>query len=436
MKLHRSVLVLAALGVLSACTAREVILPGKRLDLRADQPAAPAEASASRSISLPAQVNHSAWPQAFGGPTHTIQHPALASALRPLWSAPIGSGNDRKHRITADPVAADGRVFTLDARATVTATAAAGGARLWQADLTPPGENADDASGGGLALSGKQLYVTTGFGDLIALDAATGARIWTQRLGAPAAGSPTVMGDLVYVVSRDNRGWAIGTRDGRVKWTVSGVPSVGGVAGGAGPAVTGTIAVFPFGTGEILGVFRKGGLRLWSASVSGQRRGSAYAAYSDIAADPVIVGDTLYAASPSGRMVAISTSTGKRLWTAREGAYSAVWPAGGSLFLVSDQDRLVRIDSATGETIWAKPLPYYVKTRLKRRKAIYSYFGPLLAGGRLVVVSDDGQIHSFAPQDGSLLSSAPLGGAAAANPIVVDKTLYVVTKDGQLRAFR
>lgn len=439
MKLYRSVLVLAALGVLGACSKAEVVLPGERVALRAalNGPVAPASdaATVSQNIRLPAQVNHSAWPQAFGGPTHKITHPALGNSLTRAWSAPIGSGNDRKHRITADPVAANGRIYTLDARSTVTATATSG-ARLWQVDLTPLGENTDDASGGGLAVAGGQLYVTTGFGDLIALDAKTGARSWTQRLGAPAAGSPAVVGNLVYVVSRDNRGWAIDAANGRVKWNVSGAPSVAGVAGGAGPAVTDTMAVFPFGTGEMLGVFRKGGLRLWSASVSGQRRGNAYASIGDITADPVIDGDVIYAASPSGRLVAVSLSTGKRIWTAREGAYGAVWPVGGSLFLMSDQDRLVRIDSATGKTIWSKALPYYVNGRLKRRKAIYSHFGPVLAGGRLLVVSDDNLIRSFSPQDGSLVSSRPLGAAAAANPIVVDRTLYVVTKDGQLQAFR
>ncbi len=55
--------------------------------------------------------------------------------------------------------------------------------------------------------------------------------------------------------------------------------------------------------------------------------------------------------------------------------------AGGSVFLVSDQAELVRLDAATGQEIWVKDLPYFRRDRGKRRKAIFAYFGPVLAGG-------------------------------------------------------
>lgn len=434
--LTRSAILLATLLLLSACTAGEVILTGERVELRPNAGAAEVtQAEASRPIKLAAQVTNTEWTHAYGGPNHRIQHLALGPSLTPVWSASIGQGNDRQHRITADPVAADGRIFTIDARALVTATSASG-QTLWQRDLTPATDSPDDASGGGLAVVGGRVYAATGFGDLAALDAATGATVWVQRLGAAAAGSPTVVDGLAYIVSRDNRAWAIDIADGRVKWEVEGIPSEAGVAGGAGPAVTDKIAIFPFGSGEMAGVFRKGGLRLWSATLSGQRRGLAYTGISDITADPVVVGETTYAASPSGRLVAIGTTTGERLWTAQVGAYSAVWPEGDSIFLITEQDRLERVDAKTGETIWSKKLPYFTDARLKRRKGVYAHYGPIMAGGRLIVASDDDQIRAFSPVDGSLLATVPLSSGATANPIVVNRTLYIVTANGQLQAFR
>lgn len=436
MNLTRSAILLAALVILSACAKGEVILTGERIDLRPDQTGEPDKpVDASRAIKLSPQVVNTSWTHAYGGPRHRIQHLALGTTLTPVWSADIGEGNGRKHRITADPVAADGRIFTLDSRALVTATSASG-ARLWQADLTPATDNSDDASGGGLAIVGGRVYVASGFGELVSLDAATGATVWVQKLDAAAAGTPTVVDGLVYVVSRDNRGWAIDVDTGRVKWEVSGIPSESGVAGGAGPAVTDSMAIFPFGSGEMAGVFRKGGLRLWSATLSGQRRGLAYTGVTDITADPVVVGDTTYAASPSGRLVAIGTSTGERLWTAQVGAYSAVWPEGDSLFLVTEQDKLERLDAKTGATIWSKKLPYFADARLKRRKSIYAHYGPIMAGGRLLVASDDNLIRAFSPTDGSLLGTVALPSGATANPIVVNRTLYIVTSNGQLQAFR
>ena len=65
-----------------------------------------------------------------------------------------------------------------------------------------------DASGGGLSTDGATVYVSTGYGRLTALDAATGEARWTQDLDAPGSSSPTILGDLAFVIARDGRAWA------------------------------------------------------------------------------------------------------------------------------------------------------------------------------------------------------------------------------------
>lgn len=431
-------------GGLAACSQREPILEGERLDLRAPLPAegeepaaALAEAVVNRAapISLPAMQNNASWTHRNGSPTHRIIHPALARDLTLQWSAPIGSGDSRKSRITADPVVLDGRVFTLDAKATVMAHSTAG-ARIWSRDLTPASDKDGDASGGGLAVDGDTLYVTTGFGTLVALDAATGAERWVQRLDASATGAPTVKQGVVYVSARDSRAWAVNAADGRIRWQLPGVPTGSVRVGGAGPAVTDQFAIFPFGSGELVAAFRLGGVRLWGASVLGARKGRVYAGISDITGDPVVVGDVVYAGNQSGRTVALNLSTGERIWTAQDGAYSPVWPVGDAVFLVSDQGELLRLDASTGERVWGVELPYFVKDKVKRRKAVVGNYGPVLAGGRLLVASSDGLIRSFNPEDGALISSVNLPGGATTNPVVAGGTLYVVSKKGQLLAFR
>lgn len=430
---------LAIVALLAACGEREVILEGERLDLRAslDPEAAVVEeiAEISTDITLPAQVNHTEWTHRNGTPTHRIQHPALGQALASQWSVGIGAGDSRKHRITADPVVSANRIFTLDAQAGVSATSTAG-ARLWQVDLTPPEDGSGDASGGGLAVDGDTLYVTTGFGELTALDVATGARKWTQDLDSATTGAPTVRDGLVYVISRDSKGWAINADTGRIEWSLTGTPSPSNMVGGAGPVVDDRLAVFAFGSGEMLAAFRKGGVQVWNSSVSGARQGRAYTTVTDITGDPVIDGDVIYAANQSGRIVALNAGSGERIWTAREGAYSPVWPTGGSVFLVSDEGNLVRLNAADGTEIWSVDLPYFENERPRRLKAVFAHYGPVLAGGRLIVASSDGQIRSFDPSSGALVSSVDIPGGATTNPVVVNGTLYVVSGRGTLHAFR
>lgn len=428
--------VLAAL-VLSACGEQEVLLPGERLDLRGQPIAAGLDEGVNRALplSLPAAQANAEWTHRNGNAAHALAHPALGAALREVWSAPIGQGNDRKHRITADPVVMGGRVFTMDSRTTVTALTTSG-ETLWSRDLTPASDLSDDASGGGIAAAAGAVYVTTGFGEVSALDAASGEVLWTQDLESAATGAPMVSGGVVHVVTRNALGWAIDAQTGRILWQVLGATSDSGIAGGASPALAGPLVVFPLSSGQMIAAVSGPGTQTWTASVAGQRRGRAFSRISDLSGDPVVVGNTVYAGNHSGRAAAFDATTGQQLWQADEGALSPLWVAGGSVFLVSDENRLVRLDAATGESIWTRDLPFFTRDRLSKRKSTFAHYGPVLAGGRLLVASDDGQLRSFDPVTGDFIAGLDLPGGAARNPVVAGGTLYIVTENGQLHAFR
>ncbi len=430
--------VLAGLLAATGCAEKEILLPGQRTDLRPAVGLAPPEATQNRSvpIRLSAPTNHSSWTHVAGTASHTIRHPALSPTPRLAWQRQIGSGSDRKHRITTDPVAAGGLIFTLDSRSTVTATGT-GGQTIWSRDLTPPGERVDDASGGGLAVSGGQLFATTGFGELVAIEAASGAVQWRQNLGSSATGAPTVAGGQVYVVSRDSRGWAVDAGTGRVKWQVQGTPSVTGVVGGPSPAVAGKVVLFPFSSAELLAAFPGSGLQVWKTPIAGSRLGRAYAGISDISADPVVVGNTVYVGTPAGRVAALGLDDGLPVWTAGTGAVGPVTVEGGSVFLISDTAELQRLDAGSGEVIWSVDLPYFVPVRrTKNLEDVVPHYGPVLAGGRLWVASGDGMLRGFDPTNGAMVTTSQMAAAAASRPIVVNGVLYVVGQDGTLQAFR
>lgn len=436
MKLGHAVAIVATVALVAGCSEKELILPGERLGVREalgiEDGAAPVGGT---EISLPAPVTRADNPQLGGNPEHMPEHAALAPVPSQAWSVSIGAGNKRRNRITAAPVVAGGRIFAMDSQSRVTAVSLAGDP-AWSRDLTLPSERTGDASGGGLAYGDGRLFATTGFGTLVALDAQTGAELWTQRTDAPVSSAPTYRDGLVYMVSRDNRAWAVRAEDGRVEWQLPGTPSPAAMAGGAAPAVSDRIAVFPFTSAELVATLRQSGVRVWAATVAGQRRGRVYAQVKDITADPVIAGDVIYTGNQSGRAVALRANSGERLWTAEEGAYGAVVPVGGAVFLISDQAQLVRLEAETGTVVWAVDLPYYTKAKPHKYKAIHAHFGPVLAGGRLWVASDDGLLRAFSPETGGQLAAVDLPGGAATRPVVAGGTLYVVSARGQLHAFR
>jgi len=425
----------AALLLLASCAEPDRILPGEREAIRTAGNLAAQNENTSAPIRLAAQTVNRDWAQGFGTQALRVAHPALRAAPQLIWSVSIGSGNDRRNRITADPVVAGGLIYTLDSGARVSGVSPSGGV-AWSTDLVPSSDEEGQATGGGMAYEDGTLYVSTGFGLLSALDARTGAIRWQQRLEATGSGQPLVRNGLVYLVAGDDTGWAIDTKSGRVSWQVDASPSIVNVLGAPAPVLAGDLALFAFGSGDLVATFRRGGLRRWTASVSGQRTGVARSGIGDITGSPVVVGHTVYVGNQSGRTVAFSTHQGERLWTAEEGALGPVWPAGGSLFLVSDSGNLVRLNAADGSRIWATKLPGNVKDRPRKRGPSYSQFGPVLAGGRVIVPSSDGFIRFFAPEDGRLTTSVEIPGGASSGPVVAGQTLYVVGANGKLYAFR
>ncbi len=424
-----------SLLVLSACEEPEVILPGAREDIRPTEDNETIERRGAQPISIPAQSRNATWPQSPGTSAFRTTNAALSATPQRIWSESIGKGDSRKQRITADPVVAGGLVFTLDSGANVAATTLQG-QLAWTTDLIPPSEKDEDATGGGIAYSEGVLYVSSGFGRLTALDAKTGAIKWQKRLNATGSGSPLVSGGLLYVVAGDETGWAVNTKDGRIAWQLEATPSVGNILGSPAPVLADQFAVFAFGSGDVTASFRQGGIRRWNASVAGGRRGRAAAQIVDVTGGPMVSGNSIYIGNNSGRTVSFDVDTGERNWTALEGAADTVWPVGNSVFLISDRSQLVRLDASDGSVIWAQDLPGFVKDKPRRRGPIVAHYGPIMAGGRIVIASNDGYLRFYNPVDGALVHQVEVPGGATTAPVVAGQTLYVVSTKGELHAFR
>lgn len=435
--LFRGMAALVVLAALAACE-KEPRLAGVRLDPQEALTGVPAEVARvpATPLGLPAPTLNAEWTQRGGGASHRAGHVALSAAPVRIWSADVGRGSGKRMRITADPVVAAGRIFTMDSDTQVSATSPSG-AVLWSASLVPPGGRRGEATGGGLAYGDGRLFVTTGYGELVALDPTTGGVIWRQDFDSPVGGPPAAAGGAVYVSTRNSVGFAVRAADGRLLWRTRGTPSPSSIAGVSAPAVEGDTVVFPFPSGDLVGVNRADGARRWLVPVVGRRLGMGYANVLGMTGDPVIAGGTVHAGTSAGRLAAVDVATGRRRWTIEEGAASPVVPVGGSIFLVTDESRLMRIDAATGAEVWAVELPYYVPTRRdKRRRAIHVHYGPVLAGGRLRLASSDGVLRSYDPSTGALLAQTEIPGGAAAAPAVAGGILYVMGQSGQLHAFR
>lgn len=425
---------LAALLVLSGCGwfDDEEILEGERIRIRPDASVISATEPVVRP--LPEPERNGEWTQTNGSATHNLGHLAGPASLDRAWTADAGAGGGSRADITGQPIVVGGSVFTLDAEAVLTAFDAGSGARRWQVSLTPEGERSGGGFGGGLAADGGRIYAATGFGEVLAVDPASGEIFWRKSFGAPFRAAPAAARGVVVAVTRDNRAVGLAGDDGRVLWRLQAAATDAGFLGGASPTIAGEIAVLPFASGELLAVSAESGRRAWSAVLTGGRRGLARAAITDITGGPVIVGPLVVAANQSGRMAAIDGRNGERVWTRGIGSGAPIWAAGDTIFVVSDDANLMRLSARDGSTLWAAELPAF-RNPDKRKDAI-AYSGPVLAGGRVLITDSRGNLRAFDGQTGAEASGAELDGGSLTGPVVAGGTLYVLTDRGTLMAFR
>ena len=430
------VALLAGVLLLAACDRGDPPLPGERLPIRPDA----VEGATVRAvpIALPPATLNAEWTHRNGGAGGRPINPALAPVPQVRWAADLGAGEGRRSRIIAAPVVSGGLIFAMDAHGQLSAVSREG-ALVWRQNLVPAGQTPDGGPGGGIAAAGEVLFVTTGFGEVLALNRGSGQILWRQSFEAPIRAAPVVHDGIVVAVLRNDTAYGLEAATGATRWRVQGAGGTG-LLGGASPAAAGQMVVIPFASGEVRGVLGRTGVTSWGTAVSGGRRELVRNRINDISGDPVIDGTAVFASNQSGRTVRIDRDSGERAWTMSEGSYGPAWPVGGAIFLMSDMGALVRADAATGEVVWTTQLPEYnYRNRIFRgpeRTTAITHWGPVLAGGRLWVASGDGALRAFSPVNGSPLAEIALPGGAAAPPAVAGGVLYVVARDGRLLAFQ
>lgn len=443
---------------LTACSEKEKILKGERIDIRVplsdtvDRISDPesedvvyANLLEHENIGAPIQLSatqdHASWRHLNGDVSHRIQHPSLGDELRRQWNVKFGNGNTKTQRLTATPVFSNGQIFIMDSQSLVSAYTETG-QMIWSKSLVPTNENASDTSGGGLAYSNGVLFVTTGFGQLHAMNSTNGDTIWTQDFNSPTIFAPTVKDNLVVVVTQDGHAWGVNIRNGRFVRHWESVPGNASIATGSTPAIQGNLAIIPFTSGEIQAVELDSGIVVWSNVIGGSRDTSARSFHRSITSAPVIDNQTVYVGNQAGKMMAIEIASGKSKWIASESSYNPVWPEDNAIFLVSDVGELLRLNAQTGDKIWGVELPYFKRASIqgrlfnRGRKSVYANYGPILAGGRLIVASSDGIVRFFNPVDGQMVNTIDLGVGAATAPIVINQTLYLVDSSGRLLAYQ
>jgi outer membrane protein assembly factor BamB len=436
-------------NVFDKSTNKSVASQGERIPVLPPQDVVtPSAALKGQDFSLPPPAVMAEWPVPGGTPEQSVEHVAAAPNLQVVWRRSLGvQGLKRDHFVTAPPVMAEGKVFAMDGQAHVSAWDAKSGARIWEVDMRPRGRDDRrdrDAYGGGLAYENGKVFVTSGYRLIAAVDAKSGRTLWETRTDQPLHGAPNVSEGRVFTVSLDDELLAFSADKGAQIWNYQAIIEPATILAASSPAISGDTIVTGFASGELIAQRAPNGNDLWTQALSQSNRNNALSEIRDIAGRPIIYKGDVLAASHAGLFSAVDLRTGSPRWTIPLSSETTPWAAGDVVYVISTTGQLVCVARESGQVYWVQDLNAAAPlntTRGRRRKEPKapkkSYWsGPVLASGRLIIVSSNGDMQSRDPKTGDLQRTIHLGSPIMQTPIAAGDMLYLVNEKAELIAFR
>jgi outer membrane protein assembly factor BamB len=317
---------------------------------------------------------------------------------------------------------------------------------VWQIRL------ADLPSASG-AMDAARVYVPLTSGDVAALERATGALVWTQRLESRSA--PLADGQALYVAAADGL-HALDPSTGESRWTAPLDASTREMILAADD-----LLVVPLRTGGLAAMRRVDGRPAWTQALEGR-------IVTSLAADA----GTLYAASADGQVTAIATDEGRVRWQrpltgspappalARDRVF--IGTTGSSLFALNPRNGRPRWRWSLGGTVAGVVADddfVYVATldnllrafnrgngheRWRQPLATRPLAPPRLAGDHLVVTGVDPAISLFLAATGTPVGTyaAPDQTLVQGEPLIDPQpdsgsvTIVLVLRDGRVIGLR
>ena len=380
------------------------------------------------------KLNHN-WSQNGGNSEHSYGNLDVSFPPEKIWSKKFGKAAGKRDIIISEPIVMDDKVFVLDADAILSSFDLNTGDLLWKTKILSPQSKKSDVSikSSGIAANASSVFAATGFGEVVALDITSGKELWRYNASTPIRIAPTCSADKLFIQTIDNRLIALNTNNGEEIWNYEILQEDTTLLGGASPAldIAQDILIAAFSNGEIQALKASTGSPLWNNVLVSNKYAASQSAITAIKANPVIVGDKVYAIGNGQTFAAIETRTGERIWELPvSGNYQPI-VSGNYIFVISDDNTVYAIDNEDGKIIWQQNLPLS-----EGNKENLFVLRPLLVNGYILATISDGRVFKISAADGVIVDITDLGDEIFVSPIVANKHLIFSTANAELIIFK
>ena len=277
-----------------------------------------------------------------------------------------------------------------------------------------------------LSISIVGSNVVSSAGDLVALDAESGAKRWQVMTGGEVLAAPTIAGGIVVVRTVDGRLRGLKVADGVEAWNYEQpVPRLT-LRGNATPVVDGDMVIAGLDNGKVVALSLASGELLWTTTVAPSHGRTEIERLVDIDSPVRVVGDDVFVVGYQGRIAMLARDTGQLWWGRDLSSHRGFAVDGDTLYVTTADSTVVALSRRDGTPVWSQDA-------MIRR----SLTAPALADGALVVGDFEGYLHWLDTSTGQLLARGKTGAGRMSNaPVAAGGLLLLETDKGEVQAWR
>jgi len=381
-------------------------------------------------VIIPNAVRNSSWPYPGGSIDNSLHNLIGPEYLNQISKFNIAKGSSKNAFLLSSPIIVNGKIYSLGSDSKVKSYDLKTKKRLWQKDMSMKKEQKKEGFGGGISYENGMIFVTNGFGNVIAMNANTGEEIWKINIRIPIRSAPISFDNKVYVISHDNQVFAINSLNGDILWNHRGILESASVLSSNSVSIDGGLVFVPYSSGEIYAIRSLNGSVVWTDTLARTGSSTSLSEINSITARPVTDNGRMISISHAGRMISVDISSGERLWTLDISGTETPWVSGDWVFALSKNSELVGVSRNAGKIKWVTQLEQYVNE--EKREDPIRWSGPVMISDKLFVISSHGVAAFISPQTGEIIETNKIPGSFFIAPVIVDGVIYLLNDSGDL----
>lgn len=365
------------------------------------------------------------WIKSLGGkkdnvvpPTPLVELAPTASVSR-LWSASIGSGAG-KSGAHMNPALDGGRLFVANVDGEIAALDASNGRKLWSTRA----KNLQWA--GGPAAHGDLVVVGALNGAVHGYSTADGSELWQVLLSSEVICAPAITDGLVAVRSQDGRLYGLDSSNGTRLWVYEQAVPVLSLRGNASPVIGNGLVYDGYDSGRVVAVRQNDGAPAWTQTLATGEGRTEVERLADSDGPIVLDQNQIFATAYRGQLAALDAGSGRPDWSRELSSFAGLSVAGNVVVVSDAEGNVWGFDRQTGSNLW------------KQESLLHRWLSPPAIVGNYAVVGDlEGYVHWLNLSDGSFAARERLGkNPIESAPVVSGNTVFVEDDSGNIAAYQ